>query len=89
MQNTSSLLLRSDLVSLNVVPVRVPSRCQIDLFKNYSYSIGSCAKKKKDLLRKNCTKYVNMNVIPTPLCINSPRRVDISSGECGVLPGQL
>ena len=43
-----------------VVPVRVPSMDQIDLFKNYSYSIGPCVD--KSLLRNNSTKNVNMNV---------------------------
>ena len=42
-----------------LVPVGVPSMGQIDLFKNYSYSIGSFPKK---LLRRNNTKNVNMSV---------------------------
>ena len=36
---------------------------QIDLFKNYSYWIGPCAKKNLTLIRINYTKNVNINVI--------------------------
>ena len=44
---------------------------EIDLFKNYSYFIGLCAKKTKqnktkkktiNLLRNNCSKNVNVNI---------------------------
>ena len=48
-----------------VVPVKVPSIGQIDLFKNYSYSysVGPCAKKKKEQkhLEKQQHKNINMN----------------------------
>ena len=52
----SLLLLSGSLCSAVVIPVRVPSRSQIDLFKNYSNSIGMCEKnKQKNLqLHKKC-----------------------------------
>ena len=34
--------------------------CQIDLFEKYSYFIGMCAKKKQ-LVRNNYIKNINMN----------------------------
>ena len=40
-----------------LLPVRVPFRGQIDLFQNDSYSIGSCT---KILLRNNDIKHVNV-----------------------------
>ena len=58
----NTLSLPPGLIWLKVVIlVRFSSICQIDLFKNYSYSIGSCV---KILLRNNSTKNVNMNTIP-------------------------
>ena len=44
----STLLLLSFSGSLSpemVAPFRVPSMGEIELFKNYSYSIGQCEKK--------------------------------------------
>ena len=41
------------------IPVRVPSIGKIDLFKNYLYLIGTCAKqikKKKSTLKKQLHK---------------------------------
>ena len=43
------------------VPVRVLSMGQIDLFHNYSYSIGQCAKKNPKKNLNNYIKNVNMN----------------------------
>ena len=44
-QPTSLLLLPGPLWTGVTVPVRVPSIGQIDLFKNYLYSLGPCARK--------------------------------------------
>ena len=46
-----------------VVPVKVQFMSQIDLFKNYLYSIGPCAKHKNPL-KKQLHKNVNVNMIP-------------------------
>ena len=35
---------------------------QIDMLKNYLYSIGPCAKKKKRKLKKQLHENVNLNV---------------------------
>ena len=45
-----------------VVFIKTSSIAQIDLLKNYSYSIGPCVMKKKILLRDNYIKIVNRNV---------------------------
>ena len=51
-----------------IVHVMLQIICGIALFENYSYSIGSCAKEKKKLLKNNYTpkcKYKRtMKVIP-------------------------
>ena len=50
------------------IPVRVPSMGQVDLVKNYSYSIGQCANK-KNLSRSNYIKNIDeltMEAIATP-----------------------
>ena len=58
-----------------VVPVKVPSIDQIDLFKNYLYSIELCEKEKT--LKKQLQKNVNMNVqwmwFPKPIGIKYPK----------------
>ena len=43
------------------VPVRVPSICQIELFKNHLYSIGLCATQKKTS-QETTQKSVNMTI---------------------------
>ena len=48
--NQLSLPLFPDLLEHSVIVlVRIPSMSEIDLFKNYSYSIGPYAKKRKAL----------------------------------------
>ena len=42
-----------------IVLVRIPEMCEIDLFKNYSYSLGLLPKR-KEVIRKN----IRMNAIP-------------------------
>ena len=60
-------ILQPQLTGL--VPVRFPSMNQIDLLKNYSYSIGLCAKKTlKKQLPKKC-KYECTNAILKALSI--------------------
>ena len=51
---SASSLIPSLFWSRMIVRLRVPSMGQIDLFENYLYSIGSCAKKYKK--KKNPTK---------------------------------
>ena len=42
------------------MPTKILSICQIDRYKNYSYSIGPCGKK---LRRKNYIKNLSMSLI--------------------------
>ena len=47
-----------------IIPVRFPSmgKSNLDLFKNYSYSIGPCAQKGTKILRDDDTKNITMYV---------------------------
>ena len=57
MWRTASLpLFRGPIWLSVVVPVQVPSIRQIDLFKNYSYSIGLFVKIRKNFFKNNLTK---------------------------------
>ena len=72
--NPSLALLLRRLSMRVVISVRVSSMCQINLFKNHSYSIEPCAKKSLKKQHKN----VNMNIecmIPYPLGSN-PSQID-------------
>ena len=71
--STSSLpLLSGSLWSEVLVPFRIPSKGQIDLFINHSHLIGLCPHHQKQYLKKQhkkCKYKHTMNVIPKPLCI--------------------
>ena len=70
MLSITSLPLLSDPLSPDIaVPVMFLSVDQIKLFKNYSYMIWPCDKKKK-LDRNIETKNVNMNVKERDLLID-------------------
>ena len=77
MWRTPSLsLLPGPFLSRVVVPVRVPYMGQIDVFKNYSYSIGLCAKitsPKKQQYKKYRYKHTNeRNSLTSRSCILPP-----------------
>ena len=47
-----------------IVSVRVPAIGQINLFENYSYSLGICNQKPLKKLNKKCKYECIMNTIP-------------------------
>ena len=64
--STYSLVLLPGPLSLGmVVPIGVPFMSQIDLFENYSYSIGASEKEKtlEKKLHKKCTHGRIMNAV--------------------------
>ena len=66
----STMALSSSLLR-NLVPVRTPFLVQVNLFKNQSYSIGQCAKKKtlKKQQNKKREYECTMNAIHSPIGI--------------------